>query len=381
MSDAENRALLPEGLHDALAPKAEFESAVVTGLLAAFSAHGYEQVAPPLVEFEESLLAGVGAAESRRMFRLMDPVSTRMMGVRTDMTTQVARIATTRLASAPRPLRLSYAGQVLRVASGKLRSEREFGQAGIELVGSGSSAAEAEVLLLVTEALRGIGMEEFSVDLTIPAFVPLVCAGLGLSDDEMASARKALDEKDMAALDAIDGEAGPVLDVLLRAAGEAGRALGILDGLALAPDAAAVLEELKALVAVLKTEAPGLRVTIDPGEYRSFEYHSGVCFAVFSRNTNGELGRGGRYNVQAAGGLEPAVGFTFYVDSLLRALPKPDRTRSVFVPFGTRRAVSRALRDAGWRTLQGLQEIDDKRAEAKRLGCSHVFGDGRVEEI
>ena len=107
-----SKALLPAGLADDLPPEADIEAAVVGALMATFRAHGYERVKPPLIEFEESLLAGPGAALAQQTFRIMDPQSQRMLGVRADMTVQVARIAETRLRERPRPLRLSYAGQV-----------------------------------------------------------------------------------------------------------------------------------------------------------------------------------------------------------------------------------------------------------------------------
>ena len=103
-----------------------------------FAAHGYQRVKPPLLEFEDSLLAGSGAAVAEQTFRLMDPDSQRMMGLRADTTPQVARIATTRLADAPRPLRLSYAGQCLRVRGTQLAPDRQIAQAGIELIGHDS---------------------------------------------------------------------------------------------------------------------------------------------------------------------------------------------------------------------------------------------------
>src|SRR5690606_35936945 len=106
-----------------------------------------ERVKPPLIEFEDGLLSGPGAAVAADTFRLMDPVSQRMMAIRADMTLQVARIAATRLRNQPRPLRLSYAGQVLRVAGTQLRPERQFGQAGVELIGAACPAADAEVAL------------------------------------------------------------------------------------------------------------------------------------------------------------------------------------------------------------------------------------------
>src|SRR6059036_3463220 len=111
MNDAPHPALLPAGLYDLLPPEAEIEAEVTARLMAVLTSHGYERIKAPLVEFEETLLSGAGAAMANDTFRMMDPISHRMIGVRADMTPQVARIAATRLAHKPRPLRLSYAGQ------------------------------------------------------------------------------------------------------------------------------------------------------------------------------------------------------------------------------------------------------------------------------
>ncbi len=109
MTELERYALLPAGLRDVLPPFAAFEAGVIERLMACFAAMGYARVKAPLVEFEDGLLSGPGAAMTADTFRLMDPVSQRMMGVRADITPQVARIARTRLESAPRPLRLHRA--------------------------------------------------------------------------------------------------------------------------------------------------------------------------------------------------------------------------------------------------------------------------------
>src|SRR5271157_4644155 len=148
-----NPALLPAGLLDLLPPDAETEASAVEALMGVFTAHGYQRVKPPLLEFEDSLLAGSGSAVADQTYRLMDPDSQRMMGLRADTTPQVARIATTRLAGAPRPLRLSYAGQCLRVRGTQLAPERQVAQAGIELIGPDSPAADAEMVLVGAEAL------------------------------------------------------------------------------------------------------------------------------------------------------------------------------------------------------------------------------------
>src|SRR5260221_7058026 len=153
MNDAPHPALLPGGFYDLLPPEAETEAEVGARLMGVLAAHGYERVKPPLVEFEDTLLAGAGTAMASDTFRTMDPISHRMIGMRADMTPQVARIAATRLAHRPRPLRLSYAGQVLRVRGSQMRPERQVGQAGAELIGAGGPAAHVEAIAVAGGAL------------------------------------------------------------------------------------------------------------------------------------------------------------------------------------------------------------------------------------
>ncbi|WP_270935802.1 ATP phosphoribosyltransferase regulatory subunit, partial [Falsiroseomonas oryzae] len=170
--DPPSPALLPAGLADLLPPEAEREAALVEAMVEVFARHGYERVKPPLLEFEDSLFAGSGAALAEQTFRLMDPVSQRMMGLRADTTPQVARIAATRLARTPRPLRLSYAGQVLRVRGTQLAPSRQLPQAGIELIGPDLPEADAEVAAVAVEALAAIGIGEPTLDITLPRLSP-----------------------------------------------------------------------------------------------------------------------------------------------------------------------------------------------------------------
>jgi ATP phosphoribosyltransferase regulatory subunit len=376
MNEFANRALLPAGLRDILPLDAEHEAKVVSRLMAHFAAQGYERVKPPLIEFEETLLAGAGAATASQAFRVMDPHSQKMMGVRADMTPQVARIATTRLAGAPRPLRLSYAGQVLRVKGSQLRPERQFAQAGIELIGNDSAAADAEVAVLAAEALVELGVDGVSIDLSLPTLVPTLLDELKLSAGD--SLRGSLDHKDAAAVAAMGGPAAPLLSALLSSVGPADRALSILAGLDLPPAAAAVRDRLVQVVGLIREAAPEVTLTVDPVENRGFEYHTGIAFTLFSRNLSGELGRGGRY---LAGGVEPASGATVFMDSVLAVLPGSNPPRRLFVPAGTPRAWSQALRAQGWVTVAGLNAVADNEIEAKRLGCGHVLAADGVKTV
>ncbi|MFP6747698.1 MAG: ATP phosphoribosyltransferase regulatory subunit [Alphaproteobacteria bacterium] len=378
MTDYAELALLPEGLHDDLPPLAGREARCIEQLVARFESHGYERVKPPLIEFEESLLSGPGAGVARHMFRLMDPISQRMMGLRADMTTQVARIAATRLRAAPRPLRLCYAGQVLRVRGSQLRPERQYAQAGVELIGADGVAGDGELVLLAAEALADIGVEGLSIDLTVPTLVPHLTESLGLDGGAAEAARQALDARDGAAVEALAADVRRPLAELMRAAGPAAEALKRLAGLDLPAPARALCDNLAALVAFLDEQDGGLTLTIDPGESRGFEYQTGVSFSLYADGIRGELGRGGRY---ALAGGESAIGFTLYLDSLMRAIPGEEAPQRLYLPFGTKAARARELRAEGWITVQGLDQDGDPEAEARTLACGHILRGGKTAKL
>ncbi len=402
MTEFGDQALLPAGFQDVLPPHAAQEAAVIERLIACFSGHGYERVKPPLLEFEETILAGAGAAVAQQTFRLMDPVSQRMMGLRADITPQVARIAATRLRHAPRPLRLCYGGQVLRIKGGQLRPERQFAQVGAELIGAASERADAEVVLLAAEALGAVGIAGLSIDLNLPPLVGAMAAHLDLDGERLAALRQALDRKDVAAVSAIAGASAATFQALLRAAGPAEAALAALNGMALGGDAAAEVARLTRVIESIRAAAPGLILTVDPAEHRGFEYQTGISFILFARGVRGELGRGGRYATDppassaassavplAAGAagpkLESATGFTLYMDSVQRALPEPVPPRRLYLPPDCPTARGQDLRAEGWITLAGLDPAGDPAgdpaAEARRLDCSHALIDGAIASL
>ncbi len=386
MSDTPHPALLPAGLYDLLPPEAEIEAEVTARLMGVLAAHGYQRVKPPLVEFEETLLAGAGAAMAADTFRTMDPISHRMIGVRADMTPQVARIAATRLSHKPRPLRLSYAGQVLRVKGSQMRPERQIGQAGAELIGASGPAADVEVIAVAGEALAALGVPHLSVDLTLPTLVPAIAEAYGITGERAAGLRDALDHKDMAAVANLAGEAGALLTRLIAAAGTGGATRAALDRLDLPERARLERERLGAVLDGLAATIPGLKVTVDPVENRGFEYHTGISFTFFARvgpelGPLGELGRGGRYQAGAPEAPEPATGFTLYTDTVLRTLPAPPPRRRVLVPPDTDPARARTLRAEGWITVAALLPAADWRKEARRLDCGHVLEKGAPHPV
>ena len=370
MNDIAPNALLPQGLRDILSPDADHEADAVVRIMSCFAQQGFQRVKPPLIEFEQTLLDGAGAATAAHCFRVMDPVSQVMMGVRADMTPQVARIAVTRLAGAPRPLRLSYSGDVLRLKGNQLNPDRQSTQAGLELIGSHALTADAEVLVLAVTALQSVGVPEISVDLSLPTLVPLVLEDYELNAQQRAKIHDALNNKDSALVRDLAGPAAPILLALLEAAGPLDRAVLRLQGLTLPAKAQSLLNDLFAVIALVKAAAPTLALTLDPVENRGFTYHTGLAFTIFSRQGGGELGRGGRY---LAGGDEPATGATLFLDGVLAVAAPAVPGKIVYVAYGIPAQRVLQLRSEGWITVQGLAPIDDAKAEAKRLKCGYVL--------
>jgi ATP phosphoribosyltransferase regulatory subunit len=386
MNDTENKALLPAGMSDALPSDAAFEAAILDDLLSAFAGHGYQQVKPPLIEFEEGLLSGLGAAMSAQTFRLMDPVSQRMMGVRADMTPQVARIAASRLKKAPRPLRLSYAGQVLRIKGSQLRPERQFSQVGAELIGVTQATADAEVIVMAAKALINVGVTDLSIDLGMPTLVPAICRELEASDTATSRLRIALDRKDAAEVTALSDELGvtgcAILEAMLGSAGPADKTMCVLNKLELGREAAAERQALQEVISLIGNAAPELTLTVDPVENRGFEYHTGVTFTFFVKGVRGELGMGGRYIANSGTDhQEPSTGFTLFMDTVLRALPEHTPQSRIYLPFGSPSDAAESLRNEGWAAIMGLAEVGDSAEEAKRLLCSHVLLDDQITKL
>lgn len=367
-----NPALLPNGLADLLPPEAEAEAIAVGRLMKVFHSHGYQRVKPPLLEFADGLLTGTGAAMGEQTFRLMDPDTHRMLGLRADMTPQVARIAGTRLMGRPRPLRLSYAGQCLLVRGSQVDPNRQVAQAGIELIGPDAPAADAEMILLAAEALGSLGLSRVSIDLTMPTLAPALLDGAGIGGASRTALTHALDRKDSAAVAEHGGRIAGLLTDLLLAAGPVGPALAVLDGADLGAGPAAMRERLRATVAAVRERAPDLRLTLDPLEFRGFRYHTGICLTVFSHGRAEELGRGGRYS----SGEEPATGLTLFPDAILRVCPPPPVRPRVFLPWGAPVEAGARLRSEGYATIGALAPSDGADAEGARLQCTHILRDG-----
>lgn len=359
--------LLPEGLEDRLPRSAARITRAMRACLDALDAHGYDRVRPPLLEFERSLAARMqdeGGAQTRKMFRFVDPASLRTLALRSDITPQIGRIAATSMKDAARPLRLAYCGDTALIQASQLDPARERLQLGGELIGADTVAAASEIVTVAIEACHAAGLSGVSVDFTLPDLVDILTAqDLSMLPETVEAIRRELDTKDAGGLKAVGGEA---YLPLLYAAGPFAEAMAELRELDAGGALATRLDGLEAIAARIgDAQANDVRITLDPTERYGFEYQSWFGFTIYAEGVRGAAGRGGTYAI--GGSDEPATGFTLYIDRIGDAASQPESSHMVYLPQGYDQAVAAKLRAEGWRTLAQISEGEDPAS----LGCTH----------
>lgn len=378
-----NLALLPSGFADLLPPDAAQEAEAVAVLMGKLQQFGYERVKPPLVEFEDSLFAtGPGAALTEETFRLMDPASHRMMGLRSDITAQIARIASSRMAQEERPLRLMYANDVLRTRGSGQRTERQFCQVGGEIIGPDLDEADVEICTVALSGLAALDITNVTLDLSLPRFVENILSRFSVADENKDLIRQALFDKDVERLQALEGDVSEVLVELLQAAGPVERAVEVLESMNLSQEIKQDLDKLRRVCqgvkkAVKELGLKNVLVSVDPVEVKELQYYQGIAFSLFAEGVREEIGGGGRYNVVfgESDRLETASGFTLYMNVVRKAMSKPVPQDTVFVPTDENWNVISSLQDDGWIVVRGTGQDENCGR------CTHEYKDGKVQKI
>jgi ATP phosphoribosyltransferase regulatory subunit len=365
-------SLLPQGFRDRLPPVADATARLEQAVLGAAFQHGYERADPALAEFEEGLAGRLKSATAQDAVRFVDPVSQRTLAVRPDITAQIGRIAATRMGHHPRPVRLSYAGPVLRLRASQLSPEREMLQMGCELIGLDTIAAATEIVSVAVEALEAAGVRDVSIDFTLPDLVSTLAKGpLPIDAAQIAALCDRLDAKDAGGVAEISRAYLPLIEA-------AGPFAAAHDRLCQFDVGGALRSRLDGLWAIAEGLKGRVGLTLDPTERHGFEYQSWLGFSIFARGVRGEIGRGGSYSIVHENGAEEvAVGFSLYADAIVAAgLGETDRRR-LFVPIGTDPALSAAMRADGWVTVAALEAADTPEAQL----CTHVLTAGEPRAL
>jgi len=342
--------LLPEYLEDILPPDAQRMERARRTALDLFAAHGYELIIPPLLEYLESLLTGTGRDMELDIFKLVDQLSGRLMGVRADITPQAARIDA-HLLNRQGMTRLCYAGSVLHTQPGNSHFSREPLQVGAELFGHAGLEADLEVQQLLLKTLKALGLTAVHLDLGI--FRALLQAAKADAELE-ADLFRALQAKDVPTIDDLtrnlDASVRAALLVLPTLYGQREALTRAAQVLPKLPEIGRALDALQTLADDLA--ASGAELYFDLAELRGYHYHSGVVFAAYVKGSAHAVARGGRYdNVgKVFGRARSATGFSMDLRTIAVHLPRVGGKCGILAPHGGDAALSTqidALRATG----------------------------------
>ena len=367
-----NRWLLPEDIADVLPAEARKVESLRRSILDLYQSYGYELVAPPILEFLDSLLTGTGSDLNLQTFKLVDQLSGRTLGLRADITPQVARIDA-HLLNRAGVTRLCYAGSVAHARTPLGSSAREQLQLGAEIYGCASWEADFEAISLLLKTLGLAGLSKVYLDLSHAGILTGILGGQALDKESIEELYDLLQSKDRPrltqwaarvpaktaqALMALTELNGPCAEVLAKARKVLPKHASI--------DMA--LNDLERLLTASTNLSTGLELSMDLSDLRGYQYHSGVMFAAYVEKLPQPIARGGRYDHvgQAFGRSRPATGFSLDLLTLANSSSLDVRKMAIAAPWLDDAALNAAiaqLRNRGEVVIQVLAGGEVESAE------------------
>jgi len=378
----DERWLLPEGIEELLPDQAERLERLRRNLLDLFASWGYRLVIPPIIEHLESLLVGTGRDLELQTFKLTDELTGRLLGVRADMTPQVARIDAHRLKSGA-PTRLCYVGPVLHTRpQGFARTRCPF-QVGAELYGHGAIDSDVEILQLLVETLKMVGLDRPHIDL----------GHVGVFRN-LAREAQLNDEQEQVLFDALQRKARPEIEAFLDSlsiSADSRRMLSALVGLngdgSVLSEAREILRSageavqqalnnLEQIAELARSKMPDAVLQFDLAELRGYHYQTGVVFAAFVPGHGQEVARGGRYDDigRAFGGARPATGFSTDLETLIMLSPQQnDQRGTILAPYNEDASLHAAIAKLRRQGQRVCMQLPGQTGTAKDMGCDRVL--------
>ncbi len=379
-----NPWLLPDGFEEILPADAGRLEQLRSRLLKVFSCWGYELVIPPMIDFLQTLLIGSGHDLDLQTFKLTDQLSGELLGIRADMTPQVARIDAHHL-SGERPNRLSYVGTVLHSVGDPLEKTRSPMQIGAELYGHQGIESDIEIIQLMLEILAVSGLQEVHLDLGHVSIFRELAKFAELSEQQETELFDVLQRKARPELAQIVSHYSckqQVKELFLKLP----ELNGDIDILSKAKDCLAIagdkvqksLFELQEITGKLAVNYPLLPISFDMAELRGYRYHTGVVFSAFVPEVGKEVARGGRYdNIGSVfGRARAATGFSSdlkLLTSISRNMYTNEEQEKIFAPAVDDPDLSEYIKELRAEGNIVIQQLSGQSADAKVMQCTKII--------
>ncbi|MEG0148075.1 MAG: ATP phosphoribosyltransferase regulatory subunit [Comamonas sp.] len=336
--------VLPDHIADVLPSEARHIEELRRGLLDTARSYGYELVMPPMLEYLDSLLTGTGEALAIQTSKLVDQLSGRTMGLRADMTQQVARIDA-HLLNRQGVTRLCYCGPVVHARPDRPRATREPFQFGAEIYGHAGLEADLEALHLALDCLKGAGVKDIIVDLADVRIVRSLLAGVMADEQQLRAVHGALASKDATELARLTADFPQASREGLMALLQLYGGMDVLDKAETQLQSIAGVREVLSHLRWLTQRLQGVKISFDLADLRGYSYYSGTRFAIYVPGGSDALVRGGRYDEVGAvyGRIRPAAGFSLDIKQLVAVVPERPLKAAIRAPWGDDVQVAAAI--------------------------------------
>ncbi|APB99173.1 ATP phosphoribosyltransferase regulatory subunit [Polynucleobacter asymbioticus] len=370
-----NRWLLPEDIADVLPAQARKVETLRRAILDLYQSYGYELVAPPILEFLDSLLTGTGSDLNLQTFKLVDQLSGRTLGLRADITPQVARIDA-HLLNRAGVTRLCYAGSVAQALTPVGGSSREQLQLGAEIYGCANGEADFEAITLLLKTLDLAGLKKVYLDLSHAGILTGILEGQQLDKESIETLYGLLQSKDRPRLKhwatCLPAKVAEALLALTELNGPCAEVMA--NAKKVLPKHAAVdqaLADLERVVSAASKSLSGVELSIDLADLRGYQYHSGVMFAAYVDGLPQPIARGGRYDQvgKAFGRSRPATGFSLDLLTLAGLSPLNSRKLAVLAPWIDDAGLNQVIADLRNRGEVVIQVLPGEVLEAAEYEC------------
>ncbi len=361
-----NKFLLPSGFKDSLNFDTFIEHQYKNLIINSFRENGFSLIKTPLIEFSNNLDSNTLSIKTNK--------KNEKLCIRNDITPQIIRIASSRLANKERPLKLCYYGEVVRKVGSILRPERQFQQVGAEIIGSKSFKADVEIINLAYETLKKIGVKNIVIEISAPFFLDSLLKKI--KDKNLKNEFKRLIEmRDFKNCIKLLGKEELIksFKILQSSIGEIKnkkkQIYKITDNMGLNEEALTLMNIVNS-IKIMKNDSINIELF---DTQKNKKYYQGIKFTFFAKGVRGEIAGGGRYNLNYENNSETAIGYTCYMDTILRASSFENKNKKILIPFNIDMKIKNALIKKGFTLFKSFDEKIDLKLQSKRFGIKYYL--------
>ncbi len=368
-----NKALIPEGFKDQVDFNTNVEHEYKNKIINIFISNGFNLVKPPLIEFLQNKISN--------SFLINTKKKEQKLFIRDDITPQIIRIASSRFKNKTRPIKLCYYGEVIRKQGTMLRPERQFLQVGSEIIGSSSILADIEIINLAYKSLKEIGVKNITLELTSNKFMDEIFSEIN-DIESLNKLKMFIKLKDINnSIAFIKNKKHKIqLEHLFKLTGNLKEILKKINTMIISDPVTEEIEKIKNIIKKINFKKDD-QIILNFTEFKDKNYHDGVRFTFFARDVRGEIASGGRYKINTDLKEESAVGFTCFMDTILRASSFENSSKKILIPFDTEEKIKNNLIKKNYIICCFFGNTSDIDLFANQYECTHVFKNNKIKKI